>query len=1040
MKSLFRTIVSIVLSLTFVISYLNINSDVVSADTINVLAGTKYLNSKSDERTFIFTPNSDGYYAVDGTSFPLVFRETGEEYDEWIRSSCAIALDLDKAFGESGSQEVFFLEQGESYRIDLEKGEKFEVRKSSNYFVCYPNTMYAAAYLDQPFTLSLEPYSTVPVDNVTYEWMDIDEGLNYTEPSATFNLTDLLDDNYVFHSGTYNEGYDPYAGDFSTGWVTCLVTIEYNGKEYYTNQIFEVTGFRSDLRDKCRAYTDGGYIVNYHEAYNFGHPIITATASVTDPGIAISYQWYKKDPTKVYSGIYEADKKYYTKLNGYNTNEIWMSESLLQACGEPYVYHNEDGTIELRTDLVCVVTFTKGDKTYIKALDSYLGYMLQNVQAFNTTITTQTGTSVNLPADGKYFGEEGCFMEPDMPEGFELKYSWYNFKSVPNSMGGYGLGVDEELNVNDEGVELIGTGRDKVINTNNLTKFNTPYGEVSYVACVPEIYYNNQRVNSIHFSSGYFVFDIHYCDIKINRQPMHYEGVVGSTAKFHVDAEGEDLQYQWQLKKGNSWANLTSGGAATDTLSVKVDETKDGKCYRCLITDKNGSTVSTDEVYLWIAEPDVEIINQPVSYVGQEGSTAKFHVDATGDNLSYQWQLKKGSSWADLSTGGAKTDTLSIKVDASKNGKTYRCLVFDRRGISVATEEVTITVKEPDIKINTQPVSYVGPEGLTAKFSVSAEGEGLNYQWQLKKGSSWANLSSGGAKTSTMSIKVDASKNGKTYRCLITNAAGEQLATDEVKITVKDPDINITSQPESFSGLEGSTAKFTVAAEGEGLTYQWQLKKGSSWADLSTGGAKTSSMSVKADASKNGKTYRCVITNAAGEQLPTNEVTITVKQPSNAIVITKQPTDASTIEGGTLGLTVEAEGEGLTYQWQLKKGSSWANLTSGGANTNWLSLGKCDLSKNGKVYRCVITDVNGEQVVTREAKITVWYETPVAVPQAKALEPAGQENITEPVADTANEASSDPVSQTSEPAPAESPAPAEAPVDPPVESPAEETA
>ena len=139
-------------------------------------------------------------------------------------------------------------------------------------------------------------------------------------------------------------------------------------------------------------------------------------------------------------------------------------------------------------------------------------------------------------------------------------------------------------------------------------------------------------------------------------------------------------------------------------------------------------------------------------------------------------------------------------------------------------------------------------------------------------------------------------------------------------------------------------------------------------------------------------------------------------------------------------MTVEAEGEGLTYQWQLKKGSSWANLTSGGANTNWLSLGKCDLSKNGKVYRCVITDVNGEQVVTREAKITVWYETPVAVPQANALEPAGQENITEPVADTANEASSDPVSQTSEPAPVEAPAPAEAPVDPPVESPAEETA
>ena len=35
-----------------------------------------------------------------------------------------------------------------------------------------------------------------------------------------------------------------------------------------------------------------------------------------------------------------------------------------------------------------------------------------------------------------------------------------------------------------------------------------------------------------------------------------------------------------------------------------------------------------------------------------------------------------------------------------------------------------------------------------------------------------------------MTIKVDSSKNGKVYRCLITNAAGEQLATDEVTLTV----------------------------------------------------------------------------------------------------------------------------------------------------------------------------------------------------------------------------------------------------------------
>ena len=83
-------------------------------------------------------------------------------------------------------------------------------------------------------------------------------------------------------------------------------------------------------------------------------------------------------------------------------------------------------------------------------------------------------------------------------------------------------------------------------------------------------------------------------------------------------------------------------------------------------------------------------------------------------------------------------------------------------------------------------MSFEGPAGFTARFSVVAEGEGLTYQWQLKKGSSWADLSSGGAKTSTMSIKADSSKDGKVYRCVITDVNGEQIVTNEVSIAIND--------------------------------------------------------------------------------------------------------------------------------------------------------------------------------------------------------------------------------------------------------------
>ena len=372
----------------------------------------------------------------------------------------------------------------------------------------------------------------------------------------------------------------------------------------------------------------------------------------------------------------------------------------------------------------------------------------------------------------------------------------------------------------------------------------------------------------------------------------------------------------------------------------------------------------------------ITIITQPSDYSGLVGTTARFTVVAEGEGLKYQWQLKKGSSWANQSSGGATTSTFSVKAEESRNGKVYRCVITDSHGQEVTTNSVTLIVRQPSITITTQPVDFSGLVGTTARFTVVAEGEGLTYQWQLKKGSSWANQSSGGANTPTFSVKAKESRNGKVYRCLITDANGEQLATNAVTLTIRQPSIVITSQPTDFTGTVGSIARFSVSAEGDGLTYQWQLKKGSSWANQSSGGATTSTFCVRADLSRNGKVYRCLITDSDGDQITTEAVTLNVKEPSDAITIISQPMSYEGPVGNKAVFKVVAEGEGLTYQWQLKKGNSWANQSSGGANTDTFTV-KAEMTRNGKVYRCVITDVNGEQKVSEEVSITISDTLPV---------------------------------------------------------------
>ena len=88
----------------------------------------------------------------------------------------------------------------------------------------------------------------------------------------------------------------------------------------------------------------------------------------------------------------------------------------------------------------------------------------------------------------------------------------------------------------------------------------------------------------------------------------------------------------------------------------------------------------------------------------------------------------------------------------------------------------------------------------------------------------------------------------------------------------------ITSQPQSVSVAAGATHKFTVAASGTGLTYQWQLNKGSGWVNSAGEGNKTNTLTQAGiQSSWNGYKYRCIIKDASGNTVTSSEAVLTVK-------------------------------------------------------------------------------------------------------------------------------------------------------------------
>ena len=135
-----------------------------------------------------------------------------------------------------------------------------------------------------------------------------------------------------------------------------------------------------------------------------------------------------------------------------------------------------------------------------------------------------------------------------------------------------------------------------------------------------------------------------------------------------------------------------------------------------------------------------------------------------------------------------------------------------------------------------------------------------------------------GANTDTLAVPVTAKRDGQRYRCVITDASGKRVISDPAMLTIAAPGdpITILSQPQDVSAAVGETVSFSVSAEGDGLTYQWQYRQAgkTTWSKSGMSGAATDTLVVPVTAKRNGQSYRCVITDAAGNQLITKSATL----------------------------------------------------------------------------------------------------------------------------------------------------------------------
>ena len=194
--------------------------------------------------------------------------------------------------------------------------------------------------------------------------------------------------------------------------------------------------------------------------------------------------------------------------------------------------------------------------------------------------------------------------------------------------------------------------------------------------------------------SGNAVVDTRDSKILIASQASEVQVSAGSDGNGGIVFDGKsgavygDVTLQEDLEIGTD-ETLTIGKDASLTVPDGKTLTNDGT-----ITVESGGKLegtTTGNGTLKIAPT---ITTQPQDVEVKENETATFTVNATGTDLSYQWQQStdKGSSWTNIASATSDTYTTG-KTTMDMSGTQYRCVVSNSAG-SIISDAVSLTVNK----------------------------------------------------------------------------------------------------------------------------------------------------------------------------------------------------------------------------------------------------------------------------------------------------------------------------------------------------------
>lgn len=273
--------------------------------------------------------------------------------------------------------------------------------------------------------------------------------------------------------------------------------------------------------------------------------------------------------------------------------------------------------------------------------------------------------------------------------------------------------------------------------------------------------------------------------------------------------------------------------------------------------------------------------------------------------------------------------------------------------------------------ISQQPRDRAAFIGATATFDIGVGGKGpLSFQWR-RNGVAISGATAG-TYTTPAALLADS---GTKYSVVVTNEAGT-VTSAEATLTVYGPP-TITTQPVAQTVALGATATFSVAASGEGLSYQW--RRNGVAISSATSASYTTAATVAGD---DGVEVSVDVVNGAGivGSLPAI-LTVTA---APAVVTGPLGQRAAIGERAVFG--VYATGGNLQYQWQ-RNGAPIAGATARSYTTAPVAA-----ADDGAQFSVVVSNAQGS--VTSAGATVTAVSAAVAAPTTPFAEVAASRGAT----------------------------------------------